>query len=138
MNRRLALAALVALAAVSGSCDKGPTDPSDNVVETFTGTIPFVSGTPGGAVHTINISNNGELFLTLISLTPPLPTAKYAALWLGQHSAGNCVWNGPRNNFAVPGSVISTSVQEGSACVGLFDTGDFTVDEAYEIRISHP
>ena len=135
-SRVAAAIALILAGVLSSTCNKGPTDPSDNVVETFTGTV--TPGVGNFGQHSFDSSNNGELFVTLVSLTPPLPQSKFASLWLGENSGGTCVWNGIRNDRAVTGSVISTSIGKGAACVGLFDHGDFTVDEAYEIRVSHP
>mgnify|MGYP001286661237 CR=1 FL=1 len=135
-SRFTSVGALVVAGVLLSSCG-GPTDPSDNVTETFTGTVAV----GGSGVHTFSVSNDGELFVTLITLTPPLPAAKFASLWLGTSSSGSCVWDGPRNNTAIPGTGVTNSVREGTVCVGIFDQGGangFTVDETYEIRVSHP
>ncbi len=141
--RPLRLAVIVGLfaaGALSTSCHKGPTDPSDNVNETFTGTISVApSPAPlGFGVHFFSASNDGELFVSLASLTPTPGPAVFASLWLGANNGGTCVWNGARNDFAKVGSVISVSIGKGDACVGLFDQGLFTTTESYQINVSHP
>jgi hypothetical protein len=136
--------ALIVAGALSTSCHKGPTDPSDNVTENFTGTIPFVSGMPGFAVHFFSASNDGELFVSLVSLTPAPTAGVFASLWLGANNGGTCVWNGAQDNRALAGTVISVSIGKGDACVGLFDQAylgggsGFTTTEDYQIKVSHP
>ena len=139
MKGLTALFALIIPAVLSSGCG-GPTDPSDNVVETFTGTIAYVAGgTPQGSQHTFTVSNDGELFITLVTLTPALPVGKYAILALGVNSGSSCGYDQTvQNNFARPGTQLTIPARKGAFCVGIFDKGDFTAEEAYELKVSHP
>jgi hypothetical protein len=140
--RSTGVVAFLVVGICSNSCStsNAPTLPSDNVIESWTG-LAAVGGQPTQSQHTVIVSNSGYLIVTLVSLTPPLPPGKYAILALGVKAGSPCTYAGPgtvQNGLAQPGTAISVPITAATYCVSVYDGGDFSVNESFEVKISHP
>jgi hypothetical protein len=134
MHRRLGIAVLVAV--IAAACG-GVVDPSKNQIETFNGTAMTASANIG--IHFFNIAKSGEVSITVTSLTPVVPTGTYFAVGIGQAVNGQCASAIQVNQFSTVGlAAISGPITPGTYCAFIFDEGLFTVDEAYELKVSHP
>ena len=137
MHRRLGIAVFVAVVAVIAASCGGVVDPSKNQIETFTGTAMTASANIG--IHFVNIAKSGELSITVTSLTPSVPASTYFAVGIGQAVNGQCASALQVNQFATVGiAAINGPITPGTYCAFIFDEGLFTVDEAYEMKVSHP
>ena len=134
MHRRLGIAVVVAV--IAAACG-GVVDPSKNQVETFTGTIQV-----GGLYfipQTFQITKTGEISVTVTSLTPAVASGTYFTVALGQSISGQCATAIQVQQFAVVGvAAINGPITPGSYCVVLGDSGLFTVNEDFSVRVSHP
>jgi hypothetical protein len=141
MPHRLAIALLAALAAAS--CGRGPVDPSENVVETRTGTIqPLNSDTPRPP---FTISNLGEFNVTVTALTPG---NVIVGIGWGQWNGSGCGLIPGQTNFVTSSNigrmVLSGQIfLRGDYCVALFDGSSLgapplTVAQNYTVQVSHP
>ncbi len=130
-------AALGAAALATLSCG-GVVDPSKNVTETFTGTIPVQGTAIPGHYFT---SKNGEFTIKVTSLQPNANLFFGTILAQGP-SDGNCVGNLPilqQNSFGTVNTpVLGGAIISGRYCVFLFDIGTFTVPQTYTLTVSHP
>jgi hypothetical protein len=139
MQLRCSAAILVAAALCVGACG-GIVDPSQNQVETFTGTIPV-----GGQSQPVGFSapKTGEIQVKITQLAPSTSNTFVGVLWTGRNSSGTCAGSlgavFGQNNFAQVGlPAISTQILSGAYCLILYDVGTFTTTETYTVTVSHP
>jgi hypothetical protein len=136
--RAFAAAALATAALVTFGCG-GVVDPSKNVTDTFTGTIP-VQGTaiPG---HFFSTSKSGEFTVKVTSMQPN-PTLFFGTILAQGPNDGNCVGNLPilqQNSFGTVNTPLLTgAIIPGRYCVFLFDIGTFSAPQTYTLTVSHP
>jgi hypothetical protein len=132
--------AAILLAAVLAAGCGGIVDPSQNKVETFSGTIA-----PGGQgrVEGFSASKTGEIAVKVTAITPSSSNTFVGVIWTGRASDGSCagalgqVFG--QNNFAqVNVPAISTQILSGSYCILLYDVGSFTTTVTYTFTVSHP
>jgi len=134
------LGAFVAAAALAASACGGIVDPSQNQVETFSGTIaPGGQGQPAG----FSASKTGEISVKVTQLTPSSSNTFVGVLWTGRNSSGTCAGSlgavFGQNNFGQVGlPAISTQILSGGYCLVLYDVGSFTTTESYTVTVSHP
>ncbi len=139
MHFRLSAALLVGAAVTLAGCG-GIVDPSQNQVETFSGSIPVGGqGTPVG----FSASKTGEIQVKITQLTPSTSNTFVGVLWTGRNSNGTCEGSlgavFGQNNFAQAGlPAISTQILAGGYCLVLYDVGTFTTTENYTVTVSHP
>ena len=135
MRLRLPAAFLLALAgAITISCG-GITDPSQNQVTPFSGTVQ-----PGSArAHWFSTSKTGEIQVKLITLTPAAVPV-IGVQWVQASSDGNCNGSLLQNNtFATANStVISGRIPSGTYCIVVYDSIGQSVTANYSLTISHP
>src|SRR5712692_4846878 len=97
-------AALVLAAALLGAGCGGIVDPSQNTVETFSGTIA-VGGQ--GTAHGFSASKTGEISVKVTALTPSSSNTFVGVIWTGRSSTGTCTGQlgslFGQNNFAQVG-----------------------------------
>lgn len=134
------LTALVTIAALGAWSCGGIVDPSQNQVETFTGTIA-----PGnqGPAHGFSSSKTGEISVKVTALTPSSSNTFVGVLWTGRNSNGDCAGSlgqvFGQNSFAQVGlPAISTQILSGGYCLVLYDVGSFTTTVSYTVTVSHP
>ena len=138
MRGKLAAAMLVAL--LSMACG-GPTDPSKNQVEPFTGSVQPNSF---GDVHKFTIASGGEIDIKVTNVSPG---NVFLGLGYGQFTGGSCglmqqttVGNTGINRTAISGQVVL----KGDYCVIVFDPAGslgiapFPVAQNYTLTVSHP
>jgi hypothetical protein len=132
MRLRVSAALVLAFAgAVSISCG-GIVDPSQNQVQTFSGTVA-----PGG--HSVNTfsSQSGEIQVKMLTITPAAVQA-LGMQWVGSGD-GSC--NGQLWQSTIAASnttAISTQIQSGSYCLIVYDYIGQTAAANYSLTISHP
>ncbi len=140
MTKHLAVA-LVSVLVASGC--KGPTDPSKNTTETFTGTVqPLGTGDP--LAH-FTVSNTGEFTVSMTALTPG---NVFVGIGWGLWSANNCTL---QQSNAVSSANIGKTALSGQIqlksdyCVIVFDPSlrfsgfpALTVAQNYTFQVSHP
>ena len=130
-------AALSAAALLSVSCG-GVVDPSKNVTDTFSGTIPVQGTAPG---HFFETSKTGEYSVKVTALAPNA-TVFFGTILAQAAGQNNCVGNLPilqQNSFGtVNTQVLGGAIVSGQYCVFLFDIGAFTAPQTYTLTVSHP
>lgn len=135
---RFGPAATLAAAALLATACNGIVDPSKNVLETFTGTIP-VQGT--ATAHAFSTNNTGEYTIKVVSLAPST-NVFVGVIWAQALVDGTCGGNLPilsQNGFVTNNTVALTgAIYPGAYCVFLYDVGTFTVPETYTVTVSHP
>jgi len=126
--------AVCALASLLTSCSS-VIDPSKNQTTPISGQVAV-----GGALITpVSWSKQGEVQVTITSVTPT-PTLGPLALYLGQEdNAGNCFQLAGYLSQAIVNRTVQFGVlQKGSYCVGVYDPGALTVAVNVAGNISHP
>ncbi len=139
MGKHLAVALVVILAAAG--CG-GPTDPSQNRVEPFSGTVQPQNT---GPVHSFAISNTGEFSVSVTALTPG---NGFIGVGWGQLQGSNCapfIQSNVVAGTSVGRTALSGSVLiKGTYCVQAFDPSllfggsPMTIAQNYTIQVSHP
>jgi hypothetical protein len=138
MRKCLVALLVVVVAAACG----GPTDPSDNTVESFSGTVQ-----PSSAeVKTFTISNTGEINVRLTALSPG--SGVVVGVLYGQDAGGQCQQfqtNSLVTNNSIGRTVLSGSIIiKGPYCVAVFDpvgvttSAPWPVAQTYTLEVSHP
>jgi hypothetical protein len=124
------LAAVLAVSGCGSSTPAAPTTPGTLTTETFTGTLP----TGGGMIHNFTTATVGTATITLVSLSPQ--AAITMGLAFGNASAAGCT---PTTNVqtAMVGFVFSGTLSPGNYCVAIYDVGNLTGPEDYNITAAH-
>jgi hypothetical protein len=134
MRFRLSAAFMLALAgAFTISCG-GIVDPSQNTVETFSGTVQ-----PGSArAHAFSSSKTGEIQIKMVTLTPA--SVPYLGVQWVQGDGTNCNGGIMQANAAVPANstAISGQIISGSYCVIVYDSIGLSQPANYSVTVSHP
>ena len=147
------LCAAIALLVLGGvgtigcsKCSSGIVDPSCNSTETFLLVVP-PSPNDGSSIsfsgHAFTVSNNGEYFVTLNTLTPPLAGNLGTHVQVTAQAGGQCVPNLQKVNeaFGTAGKQILSGVftQPGTYCVFVLDTlRTFPAEETASVTVNHP
>jgi hypothetical protein len=136
--RKCLVALLVVI--VAAACG-GPTDPSDNTVVSFSGTVQ-----PSNIdIKTFTISNTGEINVRLTALSPG--AGVLIGVLYGQNVGGTCQQFQTNfvNNSSIGRSVLSGAIIiEGPYCVAVFDpvnvatANPWPVAQDYTLEVSHP
>jgi hypothetical protein len=140
MRSRLAagVCAAAVLGVLSAACG-GIVDPSKNVTDTFTGTIPVQGTTTPG--HGFSTNKTGEYTVKVTALAPS-STSFFGVVLAQGTSDGNCIGNLPilqQNSFATLNApVLGGAIIPGRYCLFLFDIGVFTTAQTYTVTVSHP
>jgi hypothetical protein len=138
MRSRLTVTLIVVLVSACG----GPTKPSDNIVDQFTGTVQ-----PSNSdIKLFDIGNTGEITVKLNSLTPG--TSVVIGVLYGQNVSGVCQpvqTNSVVTNSSIGRTVLSGSILiKGPYCLAVFDpvgvstNTPWPVAQTYNIEVSHP
>jgi hypothetical protein len=137
MKVRLAAALMMGL--VASACG-GPTDPSNNVTDSFPGSVqPFSLG----PVHQFNVPNLGEI---TVSVTAISPGNTFLGVLYGQPSGSGCgaIQQNVASSSNLGRTVLSGQIIiKGTYCLQAFDpvnaTGSpLTVAQNYTIQVRHP
>ncbi len=135
MRARFAAAFALALAGALTIACGGIVSPSQNTVETFSGTIP-----PGDA-HPFSASKTGEIQVKLTALAPVSSTF-VGMIWAQAGSDGGCKTSIGGILFQTIAQLnvqaISTQIISGRYCLVVYDYIGFTAPETYTVTVSHP
>jgi hypothetical protein len=133
MRLRVSAAVVLALAgAVSISCG-GIVDPSQNNVETLSGTV----APTGTSVKMFNASKTGEIQVKMLTITPAAVPA-LGMQWVGSGD-GSCNGQLWQSTIATSNTTaISGQIQSGSYCLIVYDYLGQTVTANYSLTVSHP
>lgn len=138
-RRRAALVAAALLAAVAAGCDNqldqlvAPTV-SVTVTETFTGTL-----TQNGATShpfTVTSTGGGDVSATLKGVTPD--TGSVVGFALGTWNGTSCAVVISNDRATQSVAIFGRATSTGSLCIRLFDVGQITDPQDYEIEVVHP
>jgi hypothetical protein len=129
MQRRLAIAFVVATIAAMAVACSNTTNPSQNTVDNFQGTVQPANA---GPIHPFNANNNGEFTVVFTALNP----APAAGVIFGQVAQNQCA--GVVQVGAVGQAVFSSSINKGSYCVQVYDYVGVSVPFTYTLKVSHP
>ena len=125
----LALLGALLLGGCAGTDNSTVTGPT--TTQTFTGAIPA----SGDAQYSVAVASNGEMDVTLSSLTPQ--TTITVGLGIGVPSAGSCsLITGVEN--AKVGTTLPAEVAPGTYCVLLYDVGNVQGSDNFTLTVVHP
>jgi hypothetical protein len=137
MRPRIVPAVALAVAcAVMFACG-GITSPSNNVTDTFSGTIQPAGD---GGLRAFNVPSTGEYTVKVTALGPN--TSVIIGVDVYQDTSnGNCtglqVYQ--RNTFVTLNvQALSGQIFSGHYCVRAFDVGGLTTATTYTLTVSHP
>ena len=131
------LPAVLAAVLLCSSCG-GPLKPSENSVETFSGSVQPLAA----AYHTFNVANLGEISVTVTAFTPGSVSL---GIGYGQPSGTGCGLI--QSNVATVGRTALTGqiLIKGQYCLAIFDPSGilfniapWTVAQNYTVTVSHP
>ncbi len=135
MSPRFRAAIVLAVAgALSVSCG-GIVDPSQNKVDTFSGTIALQGR---GPAHPFSSPKTGEISVKITALSPSSNTL-VGMLWAQASGPGACDGGVLQNTVAqlnIP--AISNQILKGDYCIQLYDAGYFGAAQNYTVTVSHP
>jgi hypothetical protein len=135
MSRLKVLALSLALgAAACGSDTATPTTPTTpvTVTDTFAGTL-----TPnGGASYAFTTAASGTVTATLATLSPN--TTLIVGLALGTWNGNACQIILSKDSATQFSYIIGQASQANTFCVRIYDVGNVTDPQAYEIQVNHP
>ena len=123
-------------ALVTVSCG-GVVSPSNNVTETFSGTLEPPPSTNNIAIKTFTTTKSGEFNVKITALAPL--TNVFLGMIYGQvQSNGQCGLL-QQNSFATLNTTaLAGAITPGTWCVAIFDVGTLTAPETFTVTIQHP
>jgi hypothetical protein len=137
MHLRFAAAFVLILA--TAACG-GVTSPSDNIVETFSGTLEPKPSANSIRIHGFTTQASGEIEVEITELAPV--TNIFLGTFFGRPQAdGSCGFDAfqPPNEFSTLNRVsIAAPISKGNWCVGIYDPGTLTRTSTYTLTVSHP
>jgi hypothetical protein len=112
----------------------GITTPSENITDTFSGTLP----TKDIRAHQFNVSKTGEFTVKLTAWTPNSGILVGIELTRGEND-GSCTTIFQQTLFAsLNTQALGGPIVSGKYCVAIFDVGTMTAAQNYTITVSHP
>ncbi len=135
MRARFATALAVALAGfITLNCG-GIASPSNNVTDTFSGTLQ-----PQAALsHPFSVSKTGEFTVKLTAFAPN-SNLLVGLAWTLASNDGTCTTTTlQQNNFSsLNAQALGGQILAGKYCIFIFDVGSLTAAQTYTITVSHP
>jgi len=136
MRPRALLLTVLALAAAG--CDDATTATSPTVTspvtETFSG--QFVPG--GTAARAFTAASSGAVSITLTQIGPPADAVVGLGVGIPQSTGAGCLLTQTIHTGASSSPQITVSVDAGSYCVRLYDTGTLAAAVAFTVTIVRP
>lgn len=129
--------ALCLAAALMAGCG-GVSSPSNNVNETFSGTVaPGTGSTSPPITHLFTVNRNGEMSARVTSITPN--NATLIGLAFGQVFGGTCteftqsLLSGLNRDV-----MVYPLYQRGDFCLRVFNGGGVNSAQNYTVQVNHP
>jgi len=130
MYRRFLVAVIFAVLA---ACGGTVTNPSQNTIENFNGTVdPAVNGGLGPLI-TFTAASNGEVDIVFTALSP----AALAIVNFGQFTQNSCLPIAQQVG-SVGQAVFASSINQGTYCLVVQVYPGITVPFTYTLKVSHP
>jgi hypothetical protein len=139
MRRSLRLGSLASVLAaallVAGCQDDtpSPTTPTDPVLvtTTFNGTLTM----SGGVTFPFAIGSSGPVTATLTTLAD---TALVVGISLGAWDGSSCAVAVARDTARQGDAVTAEASQAGNLCVRIYDVGNLTDSQTFQLDVRHP
>ena len=136
MRPRALLMAVLALAAAG--CDDASTATSPTVTspvtETFNG--QFLPG--GTAARAFTAAQSGTVSITLTQIGPPADVVVGLGIGIPQSNGTGCLLTQTIQTGASSSPQLTVSVDAGSYCVRLYDTGTLVTPVSFNVTIVRP
>jgi hypothetical protein len=111
----------------------GVSNPSNNTVTTFNGTV-----TPDGqpTSYSFTASRNGEMSVRFTAIAPN--SASLIGVAVGQQVSGGCSVFNLNNLTGLNRDVLIMPVNRGNYCLQVFNGGGVNAAQTYTVQVSHP
>jgi hypothetical protein len=132
--RAACVAVVLAVAGLLTVSCNGLVDPSNNVSETFSGSV----SPQGYDFHLFSVSKNGEITIKVTALAP-VDNQPIGLIW-AQSSGAACdgqVLQSAAASLNQPSPIVG-QIFQGTYCVLVYDLGIFSAAETYTVSVSHP
>ena len=138
LGARLTLGVGVTLALATAACDDATTATSPTttspVTETFSG--QFLPG--GSAARSFTAASSGTVAITLTQIGPPADVVVGLGIGIPQSNGAGCYLAQAIQTGAAASPQITATVDAGSYCLRLYDTGRMTSQVAFSVTIVRP
>lgn len=111
----------------------GVANPSNNVVETFSGTV---TPTSQPVSHSFSANRNGEMSVRFTAITPN--NASLIGVLVGQVFSGLCQPFNRMDGAGLNRDVLVSPINRGSYCIQVFNGGGVAAAQNYTLQVSHP
>lgn len=131
---------LLLIALGSGACGDDettttttPTQPTPTTItETFTGTL----NQNGAQTHGFAVQTAGTVTAAVVTISPQSTTV--IGFSLGTLSANACQISLANDRATQGTTVVGSATSAGTLCVRVYDVGNVTEPQSYEIQVVHP
>jgi hypothetical protein len=129
--------ALTVAALVTVSCG-GVVDPSQNVTETFSGTLEPYPSANSAKQFSFSTSKSGEFSIKITALAPL--ASVYLDTYYGRAQSGSCAVLQDNPYSVLNSSSLTGAILPGTYCVVIRDIGLSTLPptETFTLTVSHP
>lgn len=140
MSTKLVPAVILAIAIGHVACSEDinpavPSEPSNPVTETFTGTLTL----NGADTHAFSAARSGAIRATIASLAPDSTVKIGLSLGTWNGTAETCATVISNDNATVGTAIVGAADREGRLCVRVYDaTGTLPQATDYELTVIRP
>lgn len=139
MTRAVPVTFAVLLAVACGDNASSPTSPTTTtaVTELLIGSLSV----GGSRFYSFTLSSAGTVSVMLASVTSPItgsPVAKALEIGVGVPAGTGCATTTAQSAAAALTSQMIVSLQAGTFCVRVADTGELTSAVNFALRFTHP
>lgn len=135
MSRLRFLAVALALGTVACGSDTtttAPTPTTTTVTDTFAGTLT----TNGAASYAFTTAASGTVTATLATLSPN--TTLVVGIALGTWNGNACQIVLSKDSASQSSFLVGQASQANTYCVRIYDVGNVTDPQTYELQVNHP
>lgn len=134
---RFRSAAAFGIAALLTVSCGGIVSPSNNVSETFSGTLEPFPSTASLIVFSFSTSKSGEFSVKITALAPA--TNLFLQTFYGQlQSDGSCGIIQANQFSTLNTTALAGAITPGKWCVGIRDIGTLSANETFTLTVAHP
>jgi hypothetical protein len=140
MSTKLFPAVILAIALGQVSCSEDinpaiPSQPSNPVTETFTGTLTL----NGGVTHPFSVTSSGAIRASIASLAPDSTVTIGLSLGTWNGTAETCATVISNDHATVGTAIVGAADREGRLCVRVYDAaGTLPQPTDYELTVVRP